>query len=311
MDLILKSLVPVVFVILLGLFAGWRKIIDPKVSKHLATYLINFGFPCLLFLITATANIDDIINYRLMTCLFIGLMGMYLLIFIVNHYIYHRPVSHSCQATFVSSFPNMAFMGIPIFPVLFGEQSLITIALANMVTSLFMIPITVTILDLSQNSQAKTKISTMMLKVLKEPLILAPMCGFIITVLNLQLPSLAIASLKMVSTTTSGIALFTLGLIISAEKIDFSRFMISNIFFKNLIHPLIMWGIVVVLGIEGILAKEAILLCAMPTAVVPTMFAIKYDLLKAESSSSMIVGVAISLFSAALVMYLLGIGAPV
>lgn len=311
MDLILKALVPLVFVILLGAFAGWRKIIDPKFSTHLATYIMNFSFPCLLLVKTATSDIDDLINYRFIAGITLGLMGMYLLMLIVNRYIYRCTVSHSCQAAFVSSFPNMAFMGIPIFTVLFGEQSLVAIVLGNIVTSLFMIPITISILEFSRDSQVKTNVLAMVLNVFKKPLVLAPVCGFIIAALNIKLPTLAVDSLKIIGGTTSGIALFTVGLIISAEKIHFNRFVISNVFFKNFIHPIIMWGIVLALGIEGKWGKEAILLCAMPSAVTTTIFAIKYDVLKAESSSCIVVGVAVSLFSAALTMYLLGIGAPV
>jgi len=309
MDLILKSLVPIAFVITFGWIAGWRKVIDSKYSTHFATYVISISFPCLLLIKTATSNIDDLINYRFIGGFALGLMGMYLLMFIVNRYIYHRSISHSCQSSFMCSFPNMAFMGIPIFMVLFGEQSLISIVIGNIVTSLIMIPLTVSILELSQDSKIKTSILAMILKVFTKPLVLAPILGFIISALDFKLPSLAIDSLKMIGNTTSGVSLFTLGLIMSADKIHLDRFVISNVFCKNCIHPLIMCGIVLILGINGDWAREAILLCAMPSAITATMFAVKYDVLKAESSSSAIVGTTISLLSVALIMHLLGIGA--
>jgi predicted permease len=45
MNLILQSLVPLAFVIFLGRFAGWRKIIDATHSSSLATYVMSFTFP--------------------------------------------------------------------------------------------------------------------------------------------------------------------------------------------------------------------------------------------------------------------------
>jgi predicted permease len=64
MNLILQSLVPLAFVICLGWFAGWRKIIDAKHSSSLATYVMSFSFPCLLFAKTATTSLQNLINYR-------------------------------------------------------------------------------------------------------------------------------------------------------------------------------------------------------------------------------------------------------
>ena len=38
-----------------------------------------------------------------------------------------------------------------------------------------------------------------------------------------------------------------------------------------------MLGLVALFGIQGLLAKEVILLCAMPTATMTTMFALRYN----------------------------------
>jgi malonate transporter and related proteins len=84
MDLILQSLVPLAFVILLGWFAGWRKIVDPAHSSSLATYVMSFSFPCLLFAKTATTSLQHLFNYRFIAGLSLGLLGMYLVLFLVN-----------------------------------------------------------------------------------------------------------------------------------------------------------------------------------------------------------------------------------
>ena len=171
MNLILQSLVPLAFVIVLGWFAGWRKIIDAKHSSSLATYVMSFSFTCLLFAKTATTSLQNLINYRFIAGL-LGLLGMYLLVFLFNRYLRRISVSHSCQTAFVSSFPDMAFMGIPIFLVLFGvfgEESLISIVIGNLITSLIMIPLTVSILEIAQASEVKTNVMALVLKCLRSP----------------------------------------------------------------------------------------------------------------------------------------------
>jgi predicted permease len=203
----------------------------------------------------------------------------------------------------------MAFMGIPIFMVIFGESSLISIVIGNIVTSLIMIPLTVSILEMSQPNLLKTNQSKLILKVFKKPLVLAPVFGIIVSAIGVKIPGLALDSLKLIGSTTSGVSLFALGLIMSADKVSLNKSVLLNIAKKNLLQPLIMWGIVIAFGISGDWAKEAILLCAMPPAIMTTMFAVKYDVLKVESSSSTVLGTVVALFTMAVIMHLMGIGA--
>jgi malonate transporter len=309
MQLIFQSLIPLAFVIILGWFAGWRNIIDARHSSSLATYVMSFSFPCLLFAKTATTSLQHLFNYRFIAALSIGLLGMYLVLYLVNRYLRRMSLSHSCQTAFVSSFPDMAFMGIPIFLVLFGEDSLISIVIGNVITSLIMIPLTVSILEIEGASEVKTNITSLVLKVFKKPLVLAPIIGAIFSGFSLPLPALARESLQLIGGTTSGVSLFALGLIMSQDKVSVSKSVLFNVFNKLVVHPLIMWGLVVAFGITGVLAKEAILLCALPPAIMTTMFAVKYNVLTLESTSSTVLGTVLALFSMAIIMRALGIGA--
>jgi malonate transporter and related proteins len=309
MQLIFQSLIPLAFVIGLGWFAGWRNIIDARHSTSLATYVMSFSFPCLLFAKTATTSLQHLFNYRFIAGLSLGLLGMYLVLFLVNRYLRRMPISHSCQTAFVTSFPDMAFMGIPIFLVLFGEESLISIVIGNVITSLVMIPLTVSILEIEGASEVKTNIMSLVLKVFKKPLVLAPIIGAIFSGFSIPMPALARESLQLIGGTTSGVSLFALGLIMSQDKVSVSKAVLFNVFNKLVVHPLIMWGLVVAFGITGALAKEAILLCALPPAIMTTMFAVKYNVLTLESTSSTVLGTVFALFSMAIIMRALGIGA--
>jgi malonate transporter and related proteins len=309
MQLIFQSLIPLAFVIGLGWFAGWRHIIDARHSSSLATYVMSFSFPCLLFAKTATTSLQHLFNYQFIAGLSLGLLGMYLVLFLVNRYLRRMSISHSCQIAFVCAFPDMAFMGIPIFLVLFGEESLISIVIGNVITSLIMIPLTVSILEIEGASKVKTNIMSLVLKVFKKPLVLAPIIGAIFSGFSLPLPALAHESLQLIGGTTSGVSLFALGLIMSQDKVSVSKSVLFNVFNKLVVHPLIMWGLVVAFGITGVLAKEAILLCALPPAIMTTMFAVKYNVLTLESTSSTVLGTVFALFSMAIIMRALGIGA--
>jgi malonate transporter and related proteins len=182
---------------------------------------------------------------------------MYLLVFLFNHYLRRISVSHSCQTALVSSFPDMAFMGIPIFLVLFGEDSLLSIVIGNLITSLIVIPLTVSILEVAHASEVKTNIMALVLKVFRKPLVLAPIIGAIYSCSNLQMAPLAMESLTLIGRTTSGVSLFALGLIMSQDKVSVSRPALLNVFNKTIVHPLIMFGAVVVFGITGAFGERS------------------------------------------------------
>jgi malonate transporter and related proteins len=171
-----------------------------------------------------------------------------------------------------------------------------------------MIPVTVSILEIAAASEVKTDIRFLVLKVFRKPLVLAPVIGAIFSGLTLQMPKLALESLQLIGGTTSGVSLFALGLIMSQDKITISKPVLINVFNKTLVHPLIMFGVGVAFGVTGALGREAILLCAMPSAIMTTMFAAKYNVLRLESTSSTVLGTVISLFTMAMIMRALGIG---
>jgi predicted permease len=49
-----------------------------------------------------------------------------------------------------------------------------------------------------------------------------------------------------------------------------------------------MLGTVLIVGVNGVLAREAILLAAVPSAVITTMFAEEYGVLASESSTAIL-----------------------
>lgn len=301
---ILLSIIPVAFVIFLGWLAGFKKIVDNKHSHSLATYVMSFSFPCGLFVLTATSKPEDLLNGSFVIAFWLGLMGMYLISFLIYRFILRYQNSTSAQGAFVCSFPDMAFMGIPIFTSLLGKQALLSIAIGNICTSLIMIPIVTILLSGKDNHQ--TSIAMIIIKVLKKPLVFAPILGTIYSLCGLHLPEIAKDSLGLIGSTTSGVSLFALGLIMSSFTIKFSRLVVINLCLKNILHPLIMLALVIVFGVKGIFAKEAILLCAMPTATMTTMFALKYDTLTVESTSSAILGTILSLLT--LTVFMVGLG---
>jgi len=110
----------------------------------------------------------------------------------------------------------------------------------------------------------------------------------VLVILNLRIPQVVITSLHLIGEPTTGLSLFVVGLIIAEEKVRMSVAVTADTLFKNLAHPAAMLATVLGFGVTGDLARQAILLAAIPSAVITTMFAEQYGILTSESSTTIL-----------------------
>ena len=189
---IVNTLIPVAFVIFLGWFAGFKNIIDKNHGQSFATYVMNFSFPCLLFVITSTTNPSEFSDIKTVGIFFLALIGMYFLAFFIYRVFFHRSSKECAQTSFVCAFPDMAFMGIPILYSLLGPKSVVLIAIANIITSLFLIPFTTIFLESTKKVHPSIfrMLASNLSHAFKKPLVIAPILGIIVSLLKLTPPHL-------------------------------------------------------------------------------------------------------------------------
>lgn len=298
LDTILNSIVPVFFVIALGWFSGKKEIVSIDHKKAFADYVMMFSFPLHLFIGSAKANPKTLLDVKVISAFTLALMGLYIISFIIQKYIFKYDSRKAAQGSIVCAFPNMAFMGIPVLTSLIGPEALISVAIGNIITSIFMIPITTIILESKEDSASPIEvIKTSLINCIKKPLIIAPILGVLCSVFQIEIPKAVFHSCELIGKSTSGVSLFSLGLIMASYRIVLSGQVFFNIFMKNILQPVIMVGLIALFNLKGVMAKEILLLCSMPTATISTMFGLKYGVSEVESSSSTILGTIFSIIT--------------
>lgn len=287
------TLVPVAFVILLGYLAGRRKALEPNgrviITKLVLSWLLP---PMLLAGILRTPRVD-LLDYKIPLIFLVGLMVPYLVVLFSYRYALRYEQRASALKASLLSFPDMVFMGIPILHQLFGPGSLYPILIANLVPALLILPITSVLLELGSKKggrgpAARDVFLSAVLKAISEPRVWLPLAGAITVLLNIRVPEVVVGSLELFGHATTGLSLFVVGLIIAAEKVRFSPAVAGDIFIKNLIHPAVMFVTVLAFGVTGPLAREAILLAAIPSAVITAMFAEQYRVMASETSTAIL-----------------------
>jgi len=291
LNTIATTLVPVAFVMFLGYWAGHRNYFGATDRAQLTKLVLTWLLPPLLIAGMLKTPRADLMDYRIPLLFVVGLLLPYLVVLLGCRYVLKWDLSTSTLRTDLLIFPDMVFLGVPILGQLFGPSSLYPILIANLVPVLFILPITNVLLKLDSekgaSAGARAAVETIV-KAVTEPRVWLPFIGIALVLLDVAVPKFIISSLDLIGGATTAISLFVSGLIIAQEKVRLSATVAFDTVVKNLVCPAVMLGIVLALEIKGVVAKEAVLLVGLPSAVITTMYAEERGKLQAESSTTVL-----------------------
>ncbi|MGO4331583.1 AEC family transporter [Cupriavidus sp. 2TAF22] len=305
LDRIAGPLLPVAFVIVLGFLAGKRGKLNHSDSLVISRLVLNWIFPALLLVGMAGTPRSQLLDFRFVVATFIGIMGMYAVAFALGWFRY-RELKAATLKGFVVGYPDAAFMGIPILQAMFGPSSLYSVLVLNLVASLVMIPLTTMLLTVAsgKGSGAKAFVASVSGAV-RRPLMWAPAIGILLSLFAVKLPPVAAESLNLLGKATPGVSLFCLGLIMSSVRLNLSSEVWVNMGLKLLVHPALMIGATILLSVKGLYAQQMILLCALPSATIPAMFANEAGAYRSEAATSILTSTVMSLVTFSIAIYLI------
>jgi predicted permease len=299
LPIILSALVPVVFVILLGVLAGRTGLIKPSSNGILAVLALDFCLPLLLFSATAAMSLDQLADWRFFVGTAIGLLSVYVVALVLSLTVFGKPIAASSLQALNGAFPNMAFIGVPVLTAAVGTSAVLSVVIGNLISSFVLLPLTLTLLEAGCPGEGRRKGAGVVWHALGsavvKPLVWAPLLGVAMALLQVPLPGVAQKSLALIGEATSGVALMALGLLLSGQKLRIGWAAAVNVVFKNLAQPVVMGLLAVALGVTGVHRREMILLGALPTASMTAMFAVQYGVYTEESDATILLSTVLSI----------------
>jgi hypothetical protein len=298
--IIINALAPVAFVILLGWLAGRYGIIEAAASGSLAVLVLDFCLPADLFIGTASASPGQLEDWRFFVAIAVGLLAIYLAGLTIALVVFRLRVDAGALQALNASFPNMAFMGIPVLTAVIGPSAVLPVVVGNLVSSLVLLPVTLALLEAGKSGtrgghQGLTVIWHAVLGSVRQPLVIAPVVGVVVALLGWRLPEAIHNSFALIGNATSGVALFALGLLLTGKTLELSLATTLNVVMKNLAQPALMWALVLLFDIPGEYRRELILLGALPTATITSMFALRYEVYSSESNATVLLSTVLSI----------------
>ncbi|AMR12287.1 AEC family transporter [Bacillus licheniformis] len=304
---ILILLAPIFFVIALGWFAGHFGSYDAKSAKGVSTLVTKYALPAhFVSSILSTPKDKFYSQIPLMISLVIGIVGFYVIILLLLRFLFKYDLTDASMFSLNSAQPTFAFMGIPVLGSLFGMQEVaIPIAITGIVVNAMLDPLAIIVGTVGRSSKKQTETTDSIWKVtgksilhgLSEPLAFAPLASIILVLFGLQIPELPQKMLDMLGNTTSGIALFAVGVTVGIRKIKFSMPALSIALLKVAAQPALMFVIAMVVGLSSADMTKAVLLVAFPGSAVAAMIATNFESQEAETASAFVISAVLSIIS--------------
>ena len=306
MSIVLNSLLPIFGLMLLGAISKKFNILGDNSSKVISRFVLFFSLPAILFVTIAEASKDELLNIPFFSSMVIVMFLFYIGVFLFCRF-YKRPANESLLLALSIAFPNTAFMGIPVLLSLFGEISLIPLAIANLVATLIFC-LTVLLLEITEDDNREKNLLKKIIKVLlTQPLLIAIVLGIIASLVEFRLPKAASAFLHQLGSTCGPCAMFILGEKILDLKFNSlkKRYIKLGLIAKLIIMPIIAYLILNILNVSPIWAASGILLMGLPAASTPYMLAIEKNICSEESSELIIISTAFSLITLGIIIFLM------
>ena len=295
-SLLLTALVPVAFVVLLGFYAGRKKLVSEDGARNFSAYIVDFALPCTLFVGIFSFTPAQFGNVPYLLTLTLALIVPFVVGLGIAMFGYKKTYPESGLFACNCGFPDMAYFGLPVLLTVVGTQGLLPVIVGNLVTSILIVPCIVLLLNhrASDTGGAPALLSSL-ISTAKQPVVWAPILGLVLMLLGFKLPSLATDSLKLIGNTTGGAALFTLGVLLSFLKLEVDFATVVVVFLKNLFMPAMALGLALLFHLSGPLAQGAIIAAACPAATLGAMFSAKFQVAQktapAEILASNVLGI--------------------
>jgi len=231
----------------------------------------------------------------------VSMLALYALSYWMQRHLFGLESSEAAVQALTIALPNYAAAGLPLIAAVLGPAGTIYVALSIATGSIVLSPLTLATLETNKASAGGKDSAALPQAIgrsLCKPIVLGPVLGIAFSLVGIPLPEALRRSFQLIGESAGGVGLFLTGLILSAQRIELSTNMLSGTFLKNIVHPLLAAGLILMLPMDRDTARAVLLLCALPSGFFGILFGLRYGLESHVAGSTLI---ASSLASAATV----------
>jgi predicted permease len=303
---VLGAVLPVFGLVGCGYLAGRFHVVTQASSQALNQFVYAFALPAMLFVAVYRGSLEEILSGAFLLAVIVATLLTAAAGFALSNFSGATPAESTMRAL-NASFANTGYLGIPLVTVAYGEAAALPAALATVATNFVSFALAIVCLELFVNPRPGG-VRRALRGVVMSPLIWPIALAILLVAVELKIPLPAERFATLLAAAAGPCALFAIGLFVSQLSIRAGALASwQTTALKLALHPLLMALLVfLVLGIDPLWAKIAVVCASLPLGATAFVLAQRYRLLEAETSTGAVVSTAASLLTVSLVMALLG-----
>ena len=201
---------------------------------------------------------------------------MYTAGFLLAKIVFNKTTIEALLIGLAIALTNHVLFVLPIALEIFGDGKVTTIISIISMDGLFLFSVTIIAMD-SITNKGQTIVYTLK-KIAINPPLIGIALGFCISLSKIELSNGVLVFLDQLGSTASPALLFSLGVILSSQKLDeFNKLVGLLTFIKLIVNPLLAWCFIsLIFGHYPIEHKSALMVAAAPCGVMSYMLALNY-----------------------------------
>src|ERR1700730_10942324 len=211
------ALLPVLFVLALGYFAGKRHSFDADQAAGLSKLALGFALPASLFVGMTEIPRELLLQQgRLVLALILAHVGLFLLAWLVLRRLNTLQGPASIVVALMLATSATPVFGIAVLQPLLGDTSAGTVGLVALAINL-VVPTAIVLLEMegvatgaapAGSSSRQAQMLSGLKSGVKSPLLWGPVLGILTVLANLHIPKAIARGFGMIGSATSGVAVF-------------------------------------------------------------------------------------------------------
>ncbi|CAN5601290.1 AEC family transporter [soil metagenome] len=279
MSAVIDAVLPIFALIFVGAMAARKGVLGPEAMNALTVFVLKLGLPAVLFLSMAKITGSQLANLRFLGSFGGGLLITFAVSFALDRNSRHRLTDASIESL-AASYPNTAFIGIPLCLVALGPESVPAAAIASVMIVFPLMASAIVMIELDQHPNANRAASIWRVgtALVRNPLILGSGLGLLWAATGFNLPGPVERSASLLGSAASPCALIAIGMFLAQQRASSDTVAVGRVVgLKLFVQPAVTTVLALFLfPVTTIWMHAAILLSALPIGTGPVMLAQLY-----------------------------------
>ncbi|MEH2501602.1 MULTISPECIES: AEC family transporter [unclassified Bradyrhizobium] len=268
---ILNLALPYFGLIFIGFACGKTRGLPESGLAWMNFFLLYVSLPALLFRIMSETPFSELNNPPFLIATTLATVSAFVLAMVAGRIIGELSLRKATMAGLAGAYGNIGYMGPGLALAVLGAKAAAPTALIFCCDSIFLFTIVPLLMALSDRKHPSLlyAIGIAARQIVLNPLIMSAAAGALVAALHIQVPVAIDRTLLFLQNAAAPTALFVLGVTVALRPFDRVPWEVPGVIaIKLLIHPLIVFGLMLLFGpFAQPWAATAVLMAALPPAL--------------------------------------------